>query len=78
VEEKDFIIVPSWEHPDRKRIVSSIRRKGMNAGIQGANADTIKKAMVLLVDRLEDSGYDAKLVLTVHDEVVVEVLDEQK
>jgi DNA polymerase I len=75
---KRFYDVPGWEHPDRKRIVASIKRRGMNAGIQGANADTIKKAMVLLVDRLEQGGYDAKLVLTVHDEVVVEAKDDQR
>ena len=75
---KRFYNIPSWEHPDRKKIVSGIKRQGMNAGIQGANADTIKKAMIFLVDRLEVGGYDAKLVLTVHDEVVVEVVEEQK
>jgi DNA polymerase I-like protein with 3'-5' exonuclease and polymerase domains/intein/homing endonuclease len=75
---KRFYNIPDWEDPDRKRIVAGIKRKGMNAGIQGSNADTIKKSMILLVDRLEQSGYDAKLCLTVHDEVVVEVKEEQK
>jgi DNA polymerase I-like protein with 3'-5' exonuclease and polymerase domains/intein/homing endonuclease len=75
---KRFYNVPSWEHPDRKKIVSSIQRQGKNAGIQGANADTIKKAMVVLVDRLEKGGYDAKLLLTVHDEIVVEASNEQR
>ena len=44
--------------------------------VHNSNADTIKKAMIYLVDRLENSGLDAKLVLTVHDEVVVEVRDD--
>ena len=34
--------------------------------------------MILLVDRLVKGGYDAKLLLSVHDEVVVEVKNDQK
>lgn len=45
--------------------------------VHNSNADTIKQAMVYLVDRLEKGGYDAKLVLTVHDEVVVEARNDQ-
>ena len=40
--------------------------------IHNSDSDTIKLAMVLCVDRLEKSGLDAKLLLTVHDEIVVE------
>ena len=68
--------MPPYDHPDRKMIQGGIERQGKNAGIQGSNADTIKEAMVLLVERLKP--YDAKLILTVHDEVVVEVADEQR
>jgi DNA polymerase I-like protein with 3'-5' exonuclease and polymerase domains len=75
---KRFYNVPAWENPDRNRIVAGIKRQGMNMPIQSSNADTIKKAMILLVDRLEQGRYDAKLCLTVHDEVVVEAVDEQK
>jgi DNA polymerase I-like protein with 3'-5' exonuclease and polymerase domains len=68
--------MPPYDHPDRKKIKGSIERQGKNAGIQGSNADSIKEAMSMLVERLK--GYDARLILTVHDEVVVEVKDEQK
>ncbi len=68
--------MPPFDHPDRRKIKGSIERQGKNAGIQGSNADTIKEAMTLLVGRLEP--YDARLILTVHDEVVVEVRDDQK
>jgi DNA polymerase I-like protein with 3'-5' exonuclease and polymerase domains len=66
--------MPAFDHPDRKIIQGSIERQGMNAGIQGSNADTIKESMILLVQRLE--GYDARLLLTVHDEVVVEARED--
>jgi len=74
---KRFYRMPDWNDPDRKSIVSGIERAAKNAGIQGSNADTIKQAMVYLVDRLESGGYDAKLILTVHDEVVVECVEDQ-
>lgn len=45
--------------------------------VHNSNADTIKKAMILLCERLEEGGYDAKLILTVHDEIVVESKNEQ-
>lgn len=45
--------------------------------VHNSNADTIKEAMCLIVDRL-DGKYDAKLILTVHDEVIVEAQEEQK
>jgi hypothetical protein len=34
--------------------------------------------MIYLVDRLEESSYDARLILTVHDEVVVECKHEER
>jgi DNA polymerase-1 len=68
--------MPPYDHPDFKKLQGSIERRGKNAGIQGSNADTIKEAMILLVDRIK--GYDARLILTVHDEVVVEAHDSCK
>lgn len=69
---KRFYTLPEYGHPEFNRMKARIEREGKNAIIQGANADTIKESMVLIVDRLEKSGLDAKLLLTVHDEVVVE------
>jgi DNA polymerase I-like protein with 3'-5' exonuclease and polymerase domains len=45
--------------------------------VHNSNADTIKESMINVVNRLENSTYDAKLLLTVHDEVIVEVRDDQ-
>lgn len=73
---KRYYDLPFMSDPDYKRIAASIKRQGMNAPIQGSNADTIKQAMVYLVKRLE--GKPAKLVLTVHDEVVVETKHEYR
>jgi len=43
--------------------------------LHNSNADTIKESMIIVVDRLEKSGLDAKLLLTVHDEVIIESHD---
>jgi DNA polymerase-1 len=75
---KRFYNIPPYNHPEYKRVCAAVERQGTNQPIQGGNADTIKQAMVYLVDRLEKSGYDAKLLLSVHDEVVVEVKHEQR
>ena len=49
----------------------------MNAGIQGLAADLFKLALVRLDHGLSDAGLAARLVLQVHDEVLVEApLDE--
>ena len=48
------------------------RRLAMNTPIQGTAADIIKIAMIRVSDRLESEGLDAKLILQVHDELIVE------
>ncbi len=54
------------------------KRVAMNAPIQGAAADIMKVAMLRVEKALEKAGLDAKIVMQVHDELVVEVLDSQK
>jgi DNA polymerase-1 len=75
---KRFYRLPALDHPERQKLQRSVERKGKNAPIQGANADTIKESMIILCDRLEKGGYDAKLLLTVHDELIVEAKNEQR
>ncbi len=47
-------------------------RAAANAPIQGSSADIIKLAMVQLHHRLAESGLPARLLLQVHDELVLE------
>ena len=44
-----------------------------NAPIQGSSADIIKVAMVQLQSALQQQGFPARLLLQVHDELVLEV-----
>ena len=50
----------------------AIERQAMNAGIQGLAADIFKNALVRLDRQLSAEGLAARLVLQVHDEVLVE------
>ena len=48
-------------------------RTAINTVIQGSAADLIKRAMLLVTERLAASGLHARLLLQIHDELVFEV-----
>ena len=50
-------------------------RVAVNFPMQGSNADIIKVAMIRIHNRLRDEGRRARLVLQVHDELLLEVPD---
>jgi DNA polymerase I len=52
---------------------AAAERQAMNAGTQGTAADIFKLALVRLDGALESRGLAARIVLQVHDEVLVEV-----
>jgi DNA polymerase I len=63
---------------DNFRIRQMGERMAKNAPVQGSAADIFKLAMVALDRRLEDGGFWSRMILTVHDELVLEVpLDER-
>jgi len=62
---------------DFKKERASIRRRAGNTPIQGSGADVTKKAIIFVDQRLKKEKYDAKILLVVHDELVVEVRDDQ-
>jgi DNA polymerase-1 len=57
--------------PSDRQQVSMTQRNGKNAPIQGTSADILKRALRLLSDELR--GTSAKIVNIIHDEIVVEV-----
>ncbi len=56
-----------------KQIQASGKRIAMNTPVQGTAADIIKLAMIRVHDRLEHEVPSAKLILQVHDELIIEV-----
>jgi DNA polymerase-1 len=64
--------IPELSSPN-PRIRQAGERQAMNAGIQGLAADIFKVALVALDQRIEAQGARSRLVLQVHDEVILEV-----
>jgi DNA polymerase-1 len=50
----------------------------MNAAIQGLAADIFKIALVRIDDLLEKGKFESRIVLQVHDEVIVEVVENER
>jgi DNA polymerase-1 len=60
-------------HAANYRVRQAAERQAMNAGIQGLAADIFKLALVRLDRDIEEAKLESRLVLQVHDEVIVEV-----
>jgi DNA polymerase-1 len=56
-----------------RAVRQAAERQAMNAGVQGLAADLFKLALVRIDGQLERAGLAARLVLQVHDEVLLEV-----
>jgi DNA polymerase-1 len=63
---------------DRTNIRLAGERQAMNAGIQGLAADIFKVALVRLDRALDLAGLESRVVLQVHDEVILEVPPAEK
>ena len=52
---------------------SQAENMAVNTPIQGSAADILKVAMVRVAGRLKDGGFEARMILTVHDELVLDL-----
>jgi len=62
---------------DNRQLREMAERAALNAPIQGSAADLIKKAMLGVQDRLERDGLQSRMILQVHDELILEVVDSE-
>jgi DNA polymerase I len=62
---------------NNKNLQMAAERTAINAPMQGTAADIIKIAMIKVDAWIHESGLDAKMIMQVHDELVVEVVDAQ-
>jgi DNA polymerase-1 len=58
---------------DNRQRREMAERMALNAPIQGTAADIVKRAMLALTDSLAASGLASRMLLQVHDELVLEV-----
>lgn len=61
-----------------KNLQMAAERTAINAPMQGTAADIIKIAMIEVDDWLQVNGYDARIIMQVHDELVLEVAEAER
>lgn len=54
-----------------------VKRQAVNHEVQGSSADITKLAMVLIRQAFMDGGWDARMLLAVHDEIICEARADQ-
>lgn len=59
------------------KIKSQVERYAKNSIIQGSQSDMIKEIMVEVDKFIKDNGFDAKILLSIHDEIHIKVRDNQ-
>ncbi len=64
-------------HAKNPALRKGAERTAINAPMQGTAADIMKRAMIAVDAWLPQSGLDAKVILQVHDELVLEVHEDQ-
>ena len=65
-------------HDSNYQVREFAKRAAMNAPIQGTAADLIKLAMISVADALKKGGFKSKMVLQIHDELIIKVYKEEK
>ena len=65
-------------HDSNYQVREFAKRAAMNAPIQGTAADLIKLAMISVAKALKENGLKSKMVLQIHDELIIKVYKDEK
>ena len=68
---------PGLKNQSNRNIRNREEREAINAPIQGTAADIMKIAMLRVPYELQRAGLSARMLLQVHDELVLECVDEE-
>ena len=52
-------------------------RMAMNTPIQGSSADIMKMAMIKVANKIKENNLKSKLILQVHDEIIIDAIEEE-
>jgi DNA polymerase-1 len=74
---------------NRKRVIDELNsssymvrqageRIALNTPIQGTSADILKKAMIEIYEEFKNKNIKSKIVLQVHDELIIDLLESEK
>ncbi|MCX6784111.1 MAG: DNA polymerase [candidate division WWE3 bacterium] len=74
---KRWYNMPESTDPMYEKLISNIERQGKNTPIQGSSADITKYALVFIHKKIKELGLAANIIHTVHDEIVVEIREDQ-
>ncbi|MCS7313289.1 MAG: DNA polymerase, partial [Acidobacteria bacterium] len=69
--------IPELSHPD-PQVRQAAERQAVNMPIQGTAADLMKRAMIRVWETFRREGRRSRILLQVHDELVVEVPDAER
>jgi DNA polymerase-1 len=64
-------------HSEHHGFRAAAERVAVNTPVQGSAADMIKVAMITIHRRLAEGGFRARMIMQVHDEIVLEVPDDE-
>lgn len=69
--------LPEYSDPEYKKKISRIERQAKNHYVQGSSADITKQALIYTHEAIEKEGLDAKVLMVIHDEIIMEARKEQ-